>query len=142
MLVFSFTLLRAFFLVAGLSFVSYTDLKSRIAPNLITYSLIALGLLLHLIESLATSSFVPFALSASGAVVAFFFSLFLYKVGAWAGGDVKLFTGIGALMPVYSEGPALVSSFCKEYPLFPFTILANSVLLAFPFITAYVFWRT
>jgi Flp pilus assembly protein protease CpaA len=112
----------AFFLIA-----SYTDLKKREVPELLTTSLIALGIGLHAIDSIVSSSTAPIAASLYMTILAFAFSYFLYKIGAWAGGDVKLFTGLGAILPTYGN---------LNY--FPFLIFAVSFLAALPFIILYI----
>jgi preflagellin peptidase FlaK len=72
-------------------------------------------------------------------LIAFAFAYIAWRLGAWAGGDVKLFTGIAALVPMpYAGAPAFYSAL----PLFPFLVLVNSVIIAFPFLMVYVFWKT
>ena len=127
--------------VFGLLAASYTDLKERIVPNELSFGLLFIGLGLHVMESVSASSFTPLLMSLGGAAIAFVFSLFIYKAGAWAGGDVKLFTAMGALLPL-PIGGFLSPAPIYEFPLFPFMILINSVLVAFPFIMLYVFWKT
>jgi preflagellin peptidase FlaK len=63
-------------------------------------------------------------------------------MGAWAGGDVKLFTALAALLPFY---PALITYPVLNYtfPLeaaypFPLTIIINSILSMLPFLLIYV----
>jgi hypothetical protein len=62
-------------------------------------------------------------------VLCFSFAYFLYKIGGWAGGDVKLFTGFGAMLPVYGK-----------LGFFPFFTLGASVLAVFPFLAAYLLY--
>tara|TARA_Y100000310_G_scaffold345396_1_gene464448 strand:- start:12688 stop:13812 length:1125 start_codon:yes stop_codon:yes gene_type:complete len=90
-----------FFLVSllGLIIASYTDLKERIVRNKLSYSLIALGLVGHAVFAFLESDPMIFVYSAGSAVVGFGFAYLLWKMGVWAGGDVKLFTGIAALNP-------------------------------------------
>lgn len=106
---------------------SYTDLKSREAPEILTTGLILTGLFLHGWEAIVISSFSPLISSAYMAVLAFSFAFFLYKIGAWAGGDVKLFTGLGAILPSYGS---------LDY--FPFLVFAASFIAVLPFIIAYL----
>ena len=106
---------------------SYTDLKRREVPEYLSISLIVTGLLLHAIDSLMNSTPSPFLSSAYMAALAFAFSFFFYKIGAWAGGDVKLFTGLGAILPSYGA---------LDY--FPFIVFAASFLAALPFAIIYV----
>lgn len=127
--------------VLGLTVASYTDLKERIVPNKLNYALLFTGLSLHALESFVSLSATPIMLSFAGAAIAFFFSFILYKAGAWAGGDVKLFTALGALLPMPVSALLSPAPF-YAYPLFPFMILINSVVVAFPFVMFYVFLKT
>jgi len=111
-----------FFLIA-----SYTDIKRREVPETLTIGLIGTGLFLHLLESLMKSDPGFIISSAYMAVLAFAFSYFLYRIGAWAGGDVKLFTGLGAILPYYGQ---------LDY--FPFLVFASAFIAALPFIAIYI----
>ena len=123
-------MLNSIVALAGLAYASYTDLRETIVPDNLNYALIAFGFLYHLYLSFTTQSFNPIALSIAGAVLAFIFSYLLWRIGAWAGGDVKLFTALGALIPG------------AELPIFPFIIFINAILLSFPFVMFHVFART
>ena len=115
--------------IAVLAFLiaSYTDLKSRDAPEILTTGLILTGLFLHGWEAIVISSVSPIISSAYMTVLAFSFAFLLYKIGAWAGGDVKLFTGLGAILPAYGS---------LDY--FPFLVFAASFIAVLPFIIAYL----
>jgi len=52
-----------------------------------------------------------------------------------AGGDVKLFTALGALLPRFY--PPYSASYSSSYPLFPVTILLNGLILAVPVLLVY-----
>jgi preflagellin peptidase FlaK len=111
-----------FFLIA-----SYTDLKRREVPETLTIGLIGTGLFLHLLESLMKSDPGFIISSVYMAVLAFVFSYSLYRIGAWAGGDVKLFTGLGAILPYYGH-----------FDYFPFLVFASTFIAALPFIAIYI----
>ena len=119
-------MLNTLLALAGLAFASFTDLRERIVPDELSYSMVAVGLLYHAYLSATTWSPHPFLLSLGGAAAAFGFAYLLWRIGAWAGGDVKLFAGLGALVPWE----------------FPFVVFLNSVALSFPFILLYVLART
>jgi len=106
---------------------SYTDIKRREVPDSLTIGLIVTGLALHALESFLTSNPSPIISSAYMAILAFAFSYLLYKIGAWAGGDVKLFTGLGAMLPSYGA---------LDY--FPFLVFAASFLATLPFVIVYI----
>lgn len=119
--------------IAGLAVASFTDLRTRIVPDWLSYGLIALGLVYHAWLSLTHASITPISLALASTVLAFGFSYFLWRIGAWAGGDVKLFTALGALVPV----PLVFG-----LPLFPFVVFICSIVLSFPFIALYVAAKT
>ena len=60
-------------------------------------------------------------------ILAFAFSYSLYLIGGWVGGDVKIFTALGAILPSYGN-----------FNFFPFYALVSSLLAVFPFIILYV----
>ncbi|MBU0662447.1 MAG: A24 family peptidase [Candidatus Diapherotrites archaeon] len=71
---------------------AYTDYKTGLIPDKITYSLIALGAVLLIFD------FNFQAVLISGAVFAI--GYVFYYAGKFGGGDVKLFTGIALVLPV------------------------------------------
>lgn len=119
----------AYFAVALFGFIlaSYFDIKTREIPPFIPYSLIFLGLALHGIESYTINSLYPLTLSLFIGIIAFIFAYLLYRIGVWAGGDVKLFTGLGFILPVFGN-----------LDFFPFLALGASLLAVFPFLIIYV----
>ncbi len=115
----------------------YTDLRWRIIPNKLNFPLIAGGILFYFLLGLFRGNLLMVASGAMGAAIAFAIGYVMWLTGGWAGGDVKLFTALGALLPMFSPhyAPAPYSSI---YPLFPLTILINSVLAAIPVLLVYV----
>lgn len=75
----------------GLLIAAYTDFKSSIIPNWLTYSGAAVGLLLQA----AMGGWSGMAFSLLGGLVGFLLTLLLYMIHAVGGGDVKLFMAIG-----------------------------------------------
>lgn len=71
---------------------TFFDIKKRIVPNWLTLPSIVIGLVFHL--------FFPSQGYLTSLFFAFLFSLSLYKVGAWAGGDVKFFLALFSLSPI------------------------------------------
>lgn len=118
-----FAIALFFFIIA-----SFTDIKKHEVPPAITYSLLVIGFALHFAESLFAANAAPIAWSALMALSCFSFSYALYRLGVWAGGDVKLFTALGAILPYYGE-----------ITFFPFAALAASFIAVFPAAVAYVF---
>jgi len=90
-MVFDLLLLRQVILLAGCGLAAYTDARTGLILDRITYPMIALGILLNLVEwnwfGLGLGAFV-FALGYG-----------VYYMGKVGGGDVKLFAGIAFLLP-------------------------------------------
>lgn len=116
--------------LAVLAVATYTDFRSREVPDFLSYGAIAAGIALHSLESLISGSLLPIALSLAGAALAFASMYVLWRLGAIAGGDVKLLTALAALIPAY---PAVAG-----YPVFFAVVLANGILAAAPYFFAYV----
>ena len=83
------------------------------------------------------------SLLAISGLVGFLFGLtlgvLLYYVGAWASGDAIILAGFSALLPYPSRWATFVPPYALRYPLYPVTILLNSLIAVFPFIFLYAF---
>jgi len=110
------SLLATFLSLFALSLSCYFDLRERRIPDWITCSGTIAGILLWL--SAGRFDVVLYV------GCTFLAAYLLYRVGLWAGGDVKLFTALAALNP-YS-----VEVFGRAVP-FPLLLFILSVLLAF-----------
>ena len=136
--------------VVACVYASYSDLKDGVIRNKLTFPLIAIGIVLNAIY-VFTSNASIFLFIECAVVTGVIFALgyLFWKMGAWAGGDVKLFTALAALLPFYAIPlyPAIVNyqilgvPFPAEavYP-FPFTLIINSILSILPFLLIYVFY--
>ncbi len=114
----------------------YTDLRWRIIPDKLNFPLIAGGILFYFMLGIYQGDLWTMASGAMGAAIAFGIGYAMWLTGGWAGGDVKLFTALGALLPAFS--PAHVPApYSSTYPLFPLTILLNSVIAAIPVLLVY-----
>ncbi|MEW6592285.1 MAG: prepilin peptidase [Candidatus Hadarchaeota archaeon] len=109
----------------------YTDLKERIIPNRMTFPLIAFGIFSWLIVGIFRGDLWTATSGALGAALSFAIGYAMWLTGGWAGGDVKLFTAYGALLPFYRP-PSQI----PPYP-FPITILFNSVISIIPAMLVY-----
>ncbi len=129
------------FSIAGLIGATYTDLKERIVPNKLNFGLAIAGLLIFgaqtvyiiLTEGLSAQAFYPIMFSFFGLCTGFFFGWIMWKAGVFAGGDVKLFMGLGALNPFT---PALlnIGIFSSiNIPIFPLTLFIYSLFAFFPY---------
>lgn len=118
---------------------SYTDFKERIISNKLTYSGIAIGLLFHLIESFYSNDYLILGTAVAVTIATFIASYGLWKIGVWAGGDVKLFTAIAALNPfnlgfirdVIGLKYSLLASI--SLPVFPLTLFIFSIISMLPY---------
>ena len=128
--------------IAGAVIASYTDLKSRLIPNRLTFTLVGVGVAGYLAWGIQSGDFSMFFASLKSLVVMFAIGYLFWMVGAWSAGDAKEFLFIAALIPVY---PAfLLSWFNPAIAGYPFivTVLANTVLAIFPLIFLYSFYVT
>ena len=115
----------------------YTDLRKRIIPNRLTIPLIVVGILCHLLLGVYLWDLSAAVSGPVGAAIAFGIGYAMWLTGGWAGGDVKLFTALGALLPMFSP-PHASAPYSSGYPLFPLTILFNSVIAVIPVLLVYV----
>ena len=134
-----FQLAYFFFALAVIIIATCTDIKKRVVPDWLSYSAIAIGIGIHAVESYLTSSVWPLAFSAGIAAITFGFGYGLWKLGVWAGGDVKLFTAIGAISPlnyaVFSQWilPNVKLLAPISIPVFPLTLFVFSAIAVLPY---------
>ncbi len=110
---------------------SYTDFKERIISNKLTYGGIISGILIHLIEGYLVGDYFIFGIVVLVTIATFIASYGLWKLGVWAGGDVKLFTALAALNP-------LNLGFIRDLIGLKFSLLASISLPIFP-LTLFIF---
>ena len=110
---------------------TYTDLRNQVIPNWLTISLTAVGITFYGLLGALQGNLATVASGALGAALAFAIGYALWRVGVWAGGDVKLFTALGALLFSYK-----MPTGNPIYPV-PLSILFNGAIVAAPFLFAY-----
>lgn len=137
-------LVCTFIAIIACLYASYTDLKSGIIQNKLTFSLIGVGIILNAVNAFIVGDIWLIVYTLIITAVIFVVGYILWKFGAWAGGDVKLFTALAALIPFY---PAILNYnlFGVEFPIaatysFPFTLIINSLLSILPFLLIYVLY--
>lgn len=125
-------------------YASYSDLRRGIIPNKLTFPLIGLGLLLNAFYAALTGNLLLIISAAIITVVIFALGYLFWRMGAWAGGDVKLFTALAALMAVY---PPVINYNILNFQMpvyatypFPFSLIINSILSMLPFLLIYVIY--
>jgi len=125
--------------ILGLAYGTYTDFRERIVSNWITWGMVAVGLTGHGVWAALLGDAMVLGTAAAVTIAAFCISYLLYKLGVWAGGDVKLFTGLAALNPV---NPAILArlgvieiGFLQpiSMPVFPATLFVFSLFAMLPY---------
>lgn len=131
----------------ALAYGTYTDFKERIVNNWATYGLIFAGLLGHGIWASIENNPMIFAYSLGITIATFILSYSLYKLGAWAGGDVKMFTGLAAANPfnpniLTTLGLINIPIFQTiQLPIFPASLFIFSLLSMLPYGAMLAFTR-
>ena len=124
--------------IAYLAVASFTDIRQRIVPDWLSYSMIAIGILLHAGVFVFFGQAQALAGMIGALIVSLALSLMLWKIGFWAGGDVKLFLAIAALNPInYGAVRDMLSLSDRlfgsiELPVFPVTLFVFSVYALLP----------
>jgi len=128
-----------FISIAGLAYGTYTDFKERMISNWITYGMIVIGIAGYAIVSFIANDWMILGTGIAVTAITFAAAYGLYKMGVWAGGDVKLFAGLAALNPV---NPAILSrlgmislpAFAPiDIPIFPLTLFIFSLFAILPY---------
>ena len=115
---------------------NYTDLKKRIIPNKLTFPLIPIGVAFYVCWGAYQRDLMLAVSGMVGAAFAFAIGYAMWLSGGWAGGDVKLFTAFGALVPIFSPAYSR-APYSSNYPFFPITVLFNSVIVILPILLVY-----
>jgi Flp pilus assembly protein protease CpaA len=86
-------------IISGLAICIATiiDIKKREVPDTLTFSLIFLGLILGIVSSVFSLSFIPLVSSIAGLIFGYIVGSALFYTGQWGGGDAKMLMGLGAL---------------------------------------------
>lgn len=116
-MVFDLLLLRQAIILIGCGAAAYTDAKTGLIFDKITYLMILAGIILNIIEMNWLFLGIGAAVFAAGYVI--------YYAGKIGGGDVKLYTGIAFLLPVFQGQSFLLNA------------LFTACLLAVTFYSAY-----
>lgn len=129
---FELEFLPAVIALVAVCIANYTDLRKRIIPNRLTFPLIGVGIIFYVLLGIWRWDLWTTISGALGAAIAFAIGYVMWLTGGWAGGDVKLFTALGALLPFY-PAPYVEN---VPYP-FPITILFNSIIVILPILLIY-----
>ncbi len=108
------------------------DVKRSIVPDWLTKSLLVFGLLSNLFLSLYSSNIKFILASIISSLITYSITYMLWQLNVWGGGDVKLFTGISAVIPFGIDFGFLdIFPELSIYP-FSFSVVLNSILVSFP----------
>ena len=80
------------------------DLKTTEIPDEIPYVMMAIGIAGNIIKSYLVWSYWPFLLSMIVGLAFLGFGFLMYYLGQWGGGDAKILSAIGFLVPVLPPG--------------------------------------
>ncbi|NJE29654.1 transposase [Thermococcus sp. 18S1] len=101
---------------------------------------VEVGILYYLYQGLHTQHNTILAVSGVlGFILGLILGLLLYYIGAWASGDAVILAGFSALLPYPPSTASMVPPYAIGYPLYPLTVLLNSIIAIFPFIFIYSF---
>ncbi len=75
------------------------DLKTTEIPDEIPYTMMAVGIIGAVIKSYLAWSYMPLVSSFAVGLGFLGFGLIMYYTGQWGGGDAKILSGIGFLVP-------------------------------------------
>ena len=130
-----------FFSISLISLIiaTYTDLRERIVSDRLVVAMIFLGLVLHSYSAITTGNIETIMLATAVSVATFIGAYLLWKLGVWAGGDVKLFTAIAFLNPinygvirdVLGLSGGIFSS--SSLAIFPLSLFVYSVFAMLPY---------
>jgi len=114
------------------------DVKCNIVPLKLTRSLLFFGLISNLILSLISNNIKFILASFISMLITYGVTYLLWELKIWGGGDVKLFTAIATVIPT-GLNIDILNIFPKLsiYP-FSFSVIINSILVSFPFLTIFL----
>lgn len=117
---------------------SIYDIRDNYVPEKLCYVLALFGLISNMILSLITTNVKFILASFISMIITYTITFMLWKLKMWGGGDVRLFTAIATVIP-----SGLNIDFLNIFPQlsiypFSFSVVANSILISFPFLMIFV----
>lgn len=100
----------------GSSFAAWEDLKTTEIPDIIPHAMTVSGLIIYAVQSFLLWDYWPLVYSVTTGLSFLGFGFLMYRLGQWGGGDAKVLSAIGFLLPTYSMFPKGVRL------MFPFPI--------------------
>ncbi|MDR2830611.1 MAG: A24 family peptidase [Methanobrevibacter sp.] len=120
------------------------DIKNGTIPNKLNFLLIISGIVINIVLSILYKDIKYIEFSMIFGLMTFIFGYYLWKIGFWGGGDVKLITAISIFLPFEPILHKINISYLNTlipiiaiYP-FPITVFLNSIVLSLPFVLFYL----
>lgn len=132
-------LILVFVVLIWLIFASICDMKTTEVPNWISFSLIAFGSFIVLVNMVEKNSFNPLIIPGISFLAALAISLLLYYTKQWGGGDAKLLMGLGIVFAVYPKSLLTYFNPNLDLPLFAI-FLINTILAGVVYSIVYSFF--
>jgi Flp pilus assembly protein protease CpaA len=111
------------------------DLKTTEIPDEIPYVMAGIGIIGNLVKSYLIGTYTPILLSFLVGLLFLGFGFLLYFTGQWGGGDAKLLSAIGFLLPQYpatkSFFPFPMSFFFNVFFVGSFYMIGYILLMSF-----------
>lgn len=125
---------------------AYTDVKFQIIPNKLNFLTLISGVILVTIFHILKNDVYGLLLYYVSIIIVFGISYVIWRLGIWAGGDVKLFTAISSVL--ITDFLMIVPSFRIVFISFPynvdsilvptFLVIFNSLLSVIPLTVIYI----
>lgn len=126
--------------VIGCVVATFTDVKYGVIPNSLTFPLLAVGIVCECFFFASRGSYRLLVFNLAMIVAAYIFCYLLWRIGVWAGGDVKLFTALSSLLvasyfdvvPRFCLGGLCLAGAFRPYSGVIFYVILYSVLSILP----------
>ncbi|MEM5801606.1 MAG: A24 family peptidase [Candidatus Aenigmatarchaeota archaeon] len=111
------------------------DLKTTEIPDEIPYIMAAFGIAMHIIQSILLKSYTPILYSSLAGLGFLAFGFFMYYTGQWGGGDAKLLSALGFLLPTLENSktffPFSLSLFFNVFFIGSIYMIFYALILSF-----------
>jgi hypothetical protein len=107
------------------------DLKTTEIPDQIPYAMMAVGVIYWAVQSYLLASYMPLLWSVVAGLSLLGFGFLMYYLGQWGGGDAKLLSAIGFLLPFVPTG------FKTTFFPYPFSYTINVFIIGAAYMILY-----
>ena len=114
----------------GSTLAGIIDLKTTEIPDKIPYVMMGIGIVGNLVKSYLLLSYTPILLSFGVGLLFLGFGFLLYYTGQWGGGDAKILSAIGFLLPQFSSA--------KSFFPFPVSFFFNVFFVGALYMIGYI----